>query len=115
MDRHANIVAKATRLYLEGRVRPVAGEVFYVEGDHATYLVAVTADAAVCSCPAQGECSHSLAARRAFQDAEDFFADLGDPADDLEARRLGSPGGAGHESVHVNENAPRAAVNGRGV
>lgn len=134
MNRHANLIAKATRLTLEDRVTPVPGRVFEVIGDHGTYLTAITADAAICSCPATSECSHLLAARHAAREAgradqawadlaelaetaELMVADLGDPADDCETRELGDPWGARRESDGQTEdvNRPRAVCSGRGL
>lgn len=105
MSRELSIVAKATRLTLNGKVHQVHDRVFCVEGDHGAYLVAV-ADrgrvesltdgrvslSGVCSCPARGGCSHLLAARHAVSEsAAGFFEALEDPADELEARRFGDP------------------------
>lgn len=96
MDRQANLIAKATRLALDGKVRELPGPVFCVEGDHGTYLTAPRAG--VCSCPARGICSHRLAAEHAASEADSYFADLEDAADELDARRYGDPAGAEREA-----------------
>ena len=61
--------SKAIRLLTEGRVMPVgSAAAFRVQGDHATYDVAIGDGFAFCSCRAHGSCSH-IAAARILQDA----------------------------------------------
>ena len=66
------VLSKAARLRSGGNVRELPGRVYEVEGDHGTYLVAVTDAAATsapnitCSCPADGACSHAVAATALF-------------------------------------------------
>lgn len=61
--------AKAERLLRDGSVGEVAGaRVFAVAGDHGVYrVVTYVSGVAECSCPAEGGCSHSRAARRLIE------------------------------------------------
>jgi hypothetical protein len=60
------VMDKAQRLLASGRVKPTPDPVqkFTVRGDHGTYVVLVSADVALCSCPNHGRCSHADAAVR---------------------------------------------------
>lgn len=59
------VAAKAQRLISEGKVSRVKGHVYTVQGDSASYTVMVGYPQEVsgsCDCPAQGTCSHLIAA-----------------------------------------------------
>lgn len=58
------VIDKAARLLAEERVEPTDGAlVFEVRGDTETYWpVVVSEDRRFCPCPAQGSCSHVMAA-----------------------------------------------------